>query len=387
MNRFCPICSRSEKAHLYEQNFNNNVISLMKSYDVVVCENCGFVYADNIPSQAEFNNYYAVMSKYEFNYKDGIVSNDYINYYTKIVNFLIPYINNNNARILDMGCSTGCLLSIFKLNGYSNLSGIDPSSSCVRTAKELYNIEATVNNISNFNTNKKFDLIILSAVLEHLVDFSNSMKKIRSLLKDRGLLFIEVPDAERFRLYISAPFQQFSIEHINYFSQYSMRNLLSKFSFRILEMQQNENKLNLTIDPDIFVLSRKTDENNFKIIKDNICELKIRNYILRCSKVDSEVKEIIQKKILNKDKIIVWGVGTHTQRMIGSGSLDLSKVLFFVDSNTRYSGKRINGIEIKSPGDIKENVPILISTYSYQEEVIRQIRETLKLKNEIIKIY
>ena len=112
MNRFCPICSCSEKTFLYKQNFNNRVISLMDNYDVVVCKDCGFVYADNIPSQADFNNYYAVMSKYEFDYKDGIVSNDYIEHFKKIVNFLIPYIKDKNARILDIGCSTGALLSI-----------------------------------------------------------------------------------------------------------------------------------------------------------------------------------------------------------------------------------------------------------------------------------
>lgn len=387
MNRFCPICCCSEKTLLYQQNFNNKVIALMENYDVVVCKNCGFVYADNIPAQADFDNYYAAMSKYEFNYKNGIASNDYIDYYTKIVNFLIPHINDKNVRILDIGCSTGGLLSIFKLNGYSNLLGFDPSPSAVRAAKKLYNIEATVNNIFDFNTNEKFDLIILSAVLEHLVDFSNSMQKIRALLKDQGLLFIEVPDAERFVLYISAPFQQFSIEHINYFSQYSIRNLLSNFSFKIIGMQQNENKLNLTVDPDIFILSRKTDENNFKITRDKTCELNIRNYITQCAKVDLEIKKIIQAKLLNKNKIIVWGVGTHTQRLIGSG-LDLSKILFFVDSNIRYLGKKLNGIEIKSPNDIQEEeIPILISTYSYQEEIADQIKEVLKLNNEIIKIY
>lgn len=387
MNRFCPICSCSEKILLYKQNFNNKVISLMESYDVVVCKDCGFVYADNIPSQDDFNNYYAVSSKYEFTYKDGVVSNEYINHFTKIVNFLISHINNKNARILDIGCSTGGLLSIFKLNGYSNLLGIDPSPSCVKTTRKLYNIKATVNNISNFNTNEKFDLIILSAIFEHLVDFGSSMQKIRSSLKDQGLLFIEVPDAERFDLYISAPFQQFSTEHINYFSQYSIANLLSKFSFKIIEIQQNENKLNLTIDPGIFILSRKTDENNFEIIRDDICELKIRNYIFQCSKIDLKIKKIIQEKLSNLKKIIVWGVGTHTQRLLGSG-LELSKILFFVDSNIRYIGKKLNGIEIKSPSDIKEKeIPILISTYSYQQEIAYQIKEVLKLNNEIIKIY
>jgi len=360
-NRICPICSCPKKIHLYKQNFNNKDISLMENYDVVVCNNCGFVYADNISSQADFNNYYETMSKYEFNYKDGVIPNYYIKHFKKIVNFLTPYINNKNASILDIGCSTGGLLSIFKSNGYRNLLGIDPSKSCVRTTKNLYNIEATVNNISNFNTNEKFDLIILSAVLEHLVDFKDSMRKIWSLLNDQGLLFIEVPDAERFDLYISSPFQQFSIEHINYFSRYSIRNLLSKFSFKIIEIQQNEARLNLIIDPDIFVLSEKTDENNFKIIKDDTSKLHIRNYITQSSKIDLKIKKLIQEKLLNKNKIIVWGVGTYTQRLIGSG-LDLSKILYFVDSNIRYVGKKLNGIEIKSPNDIrKERIPILIS--------------------------
>ena len=31
-----------------------------------------------------------------------------------------------------------------------------------------------------------------------------------------------------------------------------------------------------------------------------------------------------------------------------------SKILFFVDSNKRYKGKIINGIEVKLPDEIKE---------------------------------
>ena len=140
------------------------------------------------------------------------------------------------------------------------------------------------------------------------------------------------------------------------------------------------------LDPDIFALWQKSYNNNFKIIRDDICESKIKNYICRCSEIDLKVKKIIKEKLSNKNKVIVWGVGTHTQRLIDSG-LELSKILFFVDSNTKYSGKKINGVEIKSPAEIKEDTPILISTYSYQEEVVYQIKEILKLDNEVIKIY
>jgi hypothetical protein len=358
----------------------------MDNYDVVICHACGFVYADGIPSQADFNDYYAAMSKYEFNDSDGVVSNDYIKYYTKVVRFLIPYINNKKARILDLGCSTGGLLSIFKLYGYSNLLGVDPSPTCARVVKELYSIDAIAKNISNFDTNEKFDLVILTGVMEHLVDFSSLMPRIKSLLNDHGLLFIEIPDLGRFDRFISAPFQQFSIEHINYFSQGSIKNLLSRFSFEIVKMQQGANKINMTTDPDLFILSKNTSGYDSRISRDNNCELAVIKYISKCLKVDLKLKKNINGKLSDLEKVIVWGSGTHTLRILGSG-LDISKVLYFVDSNLRYVGKKLNGIIIKSPEDIKENNPILISTFSYQKEIIHQIKNTLKLKNKIIKLY
>ncbi|PIT88151.1 MAG: hypothetical protein COU29_04030 [Candidatus Magasanikbacteria bacterium CG10_big_fil_rev_8_21_14_0_10_36_32] len=387
MNRVCPICTNLEKTLLYQQNFNKNAdISLMEKYDVVVCNKCGFVFADSVPSPDIFDNYYAAMSKYEFNYKDGVVPEEHIKHFTKIADFITPHLKNKNVKILDIGCSTGGLLSILKSKGYLNLLGIDPSSSCVNAVKKLYGIEAMVNNISNFNSNEKFDLIILSAVLEHLVDFESSMCKIRSLLSDSGMLFIEVPDAERFDLYISAPFQQFSVEHINYFSQYSIENLFSVFSFEMLDLKVNENKSNPSIDPDIFVLGKKTENKDVAISKDDISVGKIKNYINESAKIDFKIKKLLEEKLSDKDKIIVWGVGTHTQRLIGAG-MEISKILYFVDSNIRYIGKQLNGIEIKSPQNIKEEVPILISTHSFQKEIIHQIREILKLNNEIIKLY
>jgi len=386
INRSCPICSCTGNTFLFEQNFGNKAIALMEKYNVVVCKDCGFCYANNIPSQKEFNNYYAEMSKYEFDYKAGLVSDEYLDHFNKMSRFLIPYIKEKNEKILDIGCSTGALLSILKSHGYSNLLGIDPSPSCVETVKQLYNIEAVANTISSFKSDKNFDVIILSAVLEHFVDFTDAMQKIRSLLNDEGLLFIEIPDAERFDSYIYTPFQQFSIEHINYFSQYSVKNLLIKFSFEIIEIQKNENRINQNIDPNILVLSRKSNKNNFEITRDDVCELKLNNYISESYKMDIKLKKIIQEKLSNKNKIIIWGVGTHTQRLIGSG-LDCSKILFFVDSNTNYKGKMINGIEVKLPDEIKENIPILVSTYSYQDEVVRQIKDELKLTNEIIQLY
>ena len=388
MNRSCPICSSSEKTVLYTQDFHNKIIALMDRYDVVVCKDCGFVYADNISEQTDFDNYYADMSKYEFNDRDGVATDDCMAYYKKVADFLIPYVKDVNARILDVGCSTGGLLSVFKSKGYLNLLGLDPAPLCVKAVKEIYAVEAVADNLSNFKTDEKFDLIILSATLEHIVDFGDSIRKISFLLKNQGILFVEVPDAERFDSFISAPFQQFSTEHINYFSRHSIANLLSRLSFEIIEIRQGRNKFNLTVDPDIFVLSKRADRGNFATTKekDELSEPAIRNYIIQCRKDDEALKKRLEEKLSNKEKIIVWGVGTHTQRLLGAG-IDISKILFFVDSNIIYSDKKLNGIDVKLPKDICGDAPILISTYAYQDEIAHHINDVLKLNNEIMKLY
>lgn len=386
MKRACPICSDKKKKIIFHQCFNNKVISLMSKYDVVVCNTCGFIYADNIPSQKDFNNYYAIRSKYEFGYKKGNVSKDYLDHFKKIADFIKDSLKSKDAKILDIGCSTGALLHVLKSRGFNNLLGIDPSESCAKTVRKLHGIKAVASNIGSFKSKDKFDLIVMSAVLEHLVDFDNSMTKIYSLLNDEGLLFLEVPDAERFFSYACTPFQQFSIEHINYFSKHSIKSLLLKFGFKVIKIENNENRINESIDPDIFILATKCAKSGFKFVKDRVTSLKIRKYINLSGKIDSRVKSAIQNRLPKDKKVIVWGVGTHTQRLIGSG-LDISKILYFVDSNERYKGKRIKGLVIKAPGEIIEDNPILISSYSYQNEIAEQIKDVLRLNNKVLKIY
>jgi hypothetical protein len=68
-------------------------------------------------------------------------------------------------------------------------------------------------------------------------------------------------------------------------------------------------------------------------------------------------------------------------------TLDTSKIKYFVDSNPRYWGKKLAEKEIKSPQQIKDKDPILIISRSYQEEIIVQIKDQLKLDNYVMVLY
>jgi SAM-dependent methyltransferase len=327
------------------------------------------------------------MSKYEYDRYDNHPSGDQMKHYTKIVNFIGPHLMDKNVSILDLGCSTGGLLSIFKQRGLSNLLGIDPSPACVHSVQRLFGIDARVNNFSELTDDKKYDLVILSEVLEHIVDLKEILAKIRSLLSDRGYLFIEVPDSGRWEAQISAPFQQFSVEHINYFSQGSLDRLLFKNGFQTSTRQEADYISEKINEPVIMLLAAKSSAtaDNADLRKDTLQP--VRKYVAKCHENDKALKTILSEKLSGVNRLIVWGVGTHTLRLLERG-LDIAKIIYFVDSNARYTGKTINGLAIKAPEDIREpDTPILVSTFLYQDEITHQIQHTLRLKNQVITIY
>lgn len=387
MDRPCPICAGGERARLYTQDFHNDAVSPMRSYDVVACRRCGFVYADGIPPQALFDEYYATMSKYEYQERNGAVSEDQRAYFAKAADFIASHLADRGTRILDVGCSTGGLLAALQARGYGNLRGLDPSPACAAAVRSLHGIEAVAGAIADLDAGERYGLVVLSATLEHVVDFDGSLRRLRALLDEGGLLFIEVPDAERFADFISAPFQQFSTEHVNYFSRASLANLLAGHGFRALAMLQGENTLHLTTDPDIFALAARTGAAAPPLVRDEVSEPRVREYVARCAEIDREVRRLLRERLGGAGKVIVWGAGTHTQRLLGSG-LDPARVLYFVDSNRRYHGKRLGDVEIRPPSAICEpEVPILISSHGYQDEIVRQIRDDLHLPNPIVTLY
>jgi 2-polyprenyl-3-methyl-5-hydroxy-6-metoxy-1,4-benzoquinol methylase len=216
VNRDCPICNSSQKEKLYRQKFSAiSDGSLFNGYDIVVCKNCGFGFADDIPDQAEFDRYYKRMSKYENEHQDGQVSESTLGTYQAIVQSVKAYLPNLQARIIDVGCATGGLLSLFKHQGYSNVIGVDPSPSCAKSAQRLYGIHVyncAVSDIPEFEA--PFDFVLLNSVLEHIRDVKSSLATMRDLLTPDGLIWIEVPDVSRFANLVSAAFQQFSMERL-----------------------------------------------------------------------------------------------------------------------------------------------------------------------------
>ena len=86
--------------------------------------------------------------------------------------------------------------------------------------------QATIDDLNN--TSKRYDFIRLNTILEHIVELNGTIKNLKTLLNPSGYLYISVPNVMKFKDCKNAPFQEFSVEHINYFSINSLTNLMKR---------------------------------------------------------------------------------------------------------------------------------------------------------------
>jgi putative flippase GtrA/SAM-dependent methyltransferase len=388
--RDCPICGSGERRQLHPQRFAGvEGGSLLDGYDVVVCGACGFGFADNLPPQADFDAYYREMSKYENPERGGGISDFDRRRFELSSGLIADLLPDRGLRILDVGCATGGLLSFLKAKGYRELVGLDPSPACGAVAKRLYDLEVLSGTLADLPADiPPFDLVILGAVLEHVRDLGTVLEQVRARLRPGGRLFVEVPDAASFTCAeADSPYQEFSIEHINYFSGSSLANLLALHGFA----EEDSRSFSLQQRPgsqvhEVKALFRVAEPVRAIAKRDEVTERGITAYLEASARVDGRIRAVVDRLVAAGTPILVWGVGTLTQRLLASGDLARAQIRAFVDSNPRYQGKTVSGIPILSPRELTgRSEPILVSSLISQEEIARQIRKDLGLGNRIIK--
>jgi len=358
----CPLCFNAGKTIFMQSFANIEGISFIDGYDVCECLGCGMFFANNLVSQEDVDYYYQKFNKYEAD----ILSTALPHYQQVIVDYLLKM--NKLKHIADFGCGTGALLRELHSNGFTNLYALDTSkSNCDFLRKS--GIKAQCNSVFDINCSiypRKLDVIVLCAVLEHIVDLHGFMNKVMSVLNDDGLLIICVPkiDEDNGR---SKPLQEFSVEHINYFSNKSLTDLLSKYS--LLSIEQLDKKSTITL-----VSQRSQEASKRKYIENS----------------NDSVEKILAKLdyfIDTQTPVVIWGVGTLSRYLLKNTRFRRLKISAFVDGDIHYKGKLLEGIQIYSPNEISSIIndePILLTTYNANDSIKVAIKQDIGLANEII---
>ena len=188
------------------------------------------------------------------NIKTTVIEDDYrrVDQFKKIL---------QNKDILDFGCSWGGFLKNVK--NFRSLSGIELRKECINYIQNNIKKIKISNDLSSFE--KKFDIITMFHVLEHIPYQVETLKKLKSKLKTKGKIIIEVPHAEDFLILQDElkEFKNFTFwsEHLILHTYKSLRTILAKSGFKKINIQFYQ-RYNFSNHLGWF-LRRKPDGHNF----------------------------------------------------------------------------------------------------------------------------
>lgn len=230
----CPVCGASTqeaKEFFFRDWRGYENLTPFTFYHVYGCPICGMVYAGNMQISMSLAQYYTKMSRYEG--KNYTQSKKAQVAYQRVAKHITTIVEKR-ASILDIGCSYGGLLNALKEQGFQYLHGLEPSTKNVQFAREHFNLSVTCGGLGCGNLlHERFQTVILSTVLEHLERLHESIEEIKAYLSPRGKVIIIVPDVDGFAIHENL-YQDFSIEHINFFSIRALQELFVKHGMRLV---------------------------------------------------------------------------------------------------------------------------------------------------------
>lgn len=101
---------------------------------------------------------------------------------------------DKRSAMLDVGCSGGALLKDLKACGYDGLYGIDISEKAIDLCRKRDVGRALVMDGARLGFgNEKFDVVIVSDVLEHIGEDAAALAEWNRVLKKGGVLIVFVP--------------------------------------------------------------------------------------------------------------------------------------------------------------------------------------------------
>ncbi len=241
-----PIPRYFEKVSCYNCGGVETVSSfIVNRFRHVRCKNCGMVYVSPrlktriinlLYNEAPYTDFYKIKLIPSIDYRKNILA---VNKYNQIARYF-----NKPGKVLDIGSGLGEVLSVFQGNNWDCL-GVETNKFAADYSRKTFKLNIINKSIHDFEPQDKFDVIMLWGVLEHLYKPLVLLERVRKLLKENGVLLLEVPSADSVlvRYYERTQKRVDRIiegdRHIMLFSLRSFIEITGKAGFKPIEILSN----------------------------------------------------------------------------------------------------------------------------------------------------
>jgi SAM-dependent methyltransferase len=362
--------------------------TLPDTYAIVACTTCGFVYADTPGNDEDYTRHYTCNSRYEDpTVATGSGTSEFdrerLADTARWIATHVPY----DARVLDIGCGNGGLLLALRAIGFLDLHGMDLATGCLERldALGLHAIQGGLG-ASMPKPAGSYDLIILSHVLEHLLDPSEALRSLCAWLSPTGRIYVETPDASRYIDYPSVPFYYFDCEHINHFDVGSLDYLARKSGYIVEKVgTKTLSLMDSHPYPAAYGLIRPTQTEQLLTRNEDLAPA-ISRYIEH-SQADDGLCAAARYAITSGRSIALWGAGSQAQRLLSSPIMSSANIVAVVDRDRNKQGNMLAGHPIQAPEiglvDLPADCLVVIAAALFADNILREY-EALGLPYECV---
>ncbi len=231
----CPLCKSG--LFLNHQIIKDHSIS-QESFVVCKCNSCGLLFTNPRPHADQIDKYYA--SEDYISHQDN--TKNLIHLVYKIVRritirqkvTLINKLKPKKGRLLDYGAGTGYFLNAAIKEGWNGV-GYEPNSTAVKIAKENFGL-TFFSDLKSVKEEKKFDVITLFHVLEHVHELRKTIKLLLNKLKSTGIICVALPNtASLDAVTYNQTWAAWDVpRHLYHFDQKSVEFLAKEFDLKII---------------------------------------------------------------------------------------------------------------------------------------------------------
>ena len=230
----CPACDADDGIFEFEKY----------GFAFEKCPHCGTAYMNPRPTPQILAEFYANSVLYEFWDRHVFPASRNV----RMERIFRPRVERILALCRERDFPTGVLVEVGSASGmfceeamatgaFERIIGIEPGAAQAATCRQrgLEVIQATIEMIDDLGT--PADIVASFETIEHLYAPKDFLARCRRLLAPGGLLVLTCPNYEGFDIVTLGPLSDsLDAEHINMFNPRSLRGLVERLGFEVVEL-------------------------------------------------------------------------------------------------------------------------------------------------------
>lgn len=216
------------------------------------CRRCGLVFLNPVMSAEAYGSFYAgvyrpLVSAYHGRLIDArTIQDEQRQYAVERGDSLAPFLDGRRgARMLDIGGSTGVVAHMWARRFGLEATVLDPAplETAEAQALGLETIEDLVER-HDFGP-RRFELIALCQTIDHLLDVAGTLRRVRELITDDGVFFVDIADFRAAYLRSWSVEEAIKIDHPYYLVEFAAAALLERVGFDVLRVDYEADHLHV----------------------------------------------------------------------------------------------------------------------------------------------